>query len=180
MTETSDVRDLITYYTKDMDPLLIKSAMRMIGGYTPEDRAKIIEWLIENRPKRYGLDIPAIKEAIDAARVSKNTTRWIDAVDWHCDACGVKFKYAEFVTFNDEIDRNIHDRCPQCGFCVSWTNDAREKLQRAGEKPDKLPEWYQTRRDHYQKKYGPPKPPVFNMQQHELWRTKNAAKLASL
>lgn len=172
-----DIKELVTYFAKggEIEPLLVKKAIQILGGYNQERRGKIIDYLVENHPKRFGLDVPTIKAAIKEAGVE--TARvWIDAKEVHCDACGQKFKFAPYVTDDDEIDRSIHSRCPQCNFDYTWTEEAHDKMRRTGARPDNPPDWYERMRKHYGEKYGLGNPPVFNRQQAELWRTQNAAK----
>lgn len=173
-----DIKELVTYYAKggDVEPLLVKKAIQYLGGYNPERRAKVIDYLVENHPKRFGLDVPTIKEAITAAGITSGR-KWIEAKEVHCDACGTRFKYAPLVTDDDEIDRGIHSRCPQCNFDYTWTEEVHDWMARRGKKPDQPPAWYDERRKSYGEKNGMGRPPIFNRQQAELWRTKNAAKV---
>lgn len=176
-TGYDDIRDLVIYYSKDkLDALLIKKAIQLLSGYNPERRAKIIDYLTETRPKHYGLDIPAIREAAKAAGVDRQEV-WIESRQVTCDACGKQFKFAPYVTNDDEIDRGIHSRCPQCNFDYAWTEEAHDWMERRGRRPDEPPDWYEAQRKRYGDNNGLGKPPIFNRQQAELWRTKNAAKL---
>lgn len=132
-----DIKNLVTYYNRAPDQLLLKYVFGLIGNATDEDQRRVVDWIINNIPKRSGLDIPTLKAAmrelgVGVPQEAENPTPWT------CDLCGVQFRR---VTISSEPlrRRGIHDYCPRCGLAPADTDNAAWHAQRFG---GKTPQWY--------------------------------------
>jgi hypothetical protein len=167
--ENDDINELLRYYEKSGKPdvLLTRKAFGLLGRIPKDERAKAIEWLLENQPKKFGLDIPAIRLAL--TETGTKFSEYIPAEDWTCDACGMQFKYIDQPTNADKHDRGLFDLCPRCGFQVCWTKEI-EALQKArGLKADQIPEWYDLRRDECKKAHEPGTSPHYNRREDDAF-----------
>jgi hypothetical protein len=123
MEALEDVNRLLAYYQRSgaPDKMLAQYAYKILGRFKPEERERAIDWLIENRPKKDGLDVPTIRTAL--SETGTKNAAYIPAVDVKCEACGMGYKYIDQPTEDDKHDRGLFDLCPRCGFQFCWTNE---------------------------------------------------------
>lgn len=145
-----EVKELLTYYQKGtFDTLLAKKIYGIMGRMPAEDRTKAIDWLLENREKKQGLDIPAVRQAL--AETGTRISVYVPAKDFTCDACGMQFKYTACPSYEDKRDKGLFDICPRCGFQVCWTIDYKN-LWPAPDIPAPEPDWYYELKVKYKQK----------------------------
>jgi hypothetical protein len=143
-----DIMDLIKYYTVGApDTILLTSANRLLGRCKPETRKAAIDWIIDNIPCSDGkyphkLSVTDIKHALE--EVGEPASEYIQTVEWTCDLCGIKFQYAQIVTYADKHDKGIFDYCPRCGLQPCDTMQAQDeaKFQNGNERA-----WYSRRKE---------------------------------
>jgi hypothetical protein len=132
----SDVWDIISHYRarkgreEVINHVVEERVFKRLANIPPEQRSQVIDWLLENHPKNFGLDLIAINNAV--AHAKGYTTQYIVALKVRCECCGLEYQYKEYVTDEENILKNIFDRCPQCGFRYKNTLDDKDYIRRTG------------------------------------------------
>jgi hypothetical protein len=155
MSEPDSVFDLLKYYSPGQpDPILMRKANAMLGRSTPEAKAAAIDWIIEHIPRqdgkyRHDLSVTDIKTALQ--EVGQPVDDYVPAEEWACDLCGLKFQYAQVVSYADKHDKGIFDYCPRCGFqpCDTLQANLEAKLQGKDVRA-----WYGRRMDEFRVAWG--------------------------
>lgn len=132
-----EVKDLLSYYNRQPDPILIRKTFAIFGMVPEEKHKEVIDWIIDHIPKKNGIDILTIKNAISEMGLSIHHEDE-QPRPWTCDLCGTQFQR---VTVSREGLRRkgIHDYCPRCGLAPSDTDCAEMYAKRLG---GRTPEWY--------------------------------------
>jgi hypothetical protein len=117
-----DILDVIKFYRRvgetsndRANETVEERLYKRLAGFTAEQRRKIIDWLLENNPRKNGLDMIILNEAINNTHIY--TSAYTPAREWTCDLCGLRFKYAPSSTREDNF-KGIFDYCPRCGLSV--------------------------------------------------------------
>ncbi|GHV91629.1 hypothetical protein AGMMS50268_21320 [Spirochaetia bacterium] len=134
----TDIWEIIDYYR-------VRKAGKSVINHTVEDRVfkrlaniprekreRLIDWLLENRKKNFGLDLMAIEDAVLHDR--GYDTPYIVAQDVICECCGTKYQYKVTATSEDHLHRNIFKKCPRCGYCAEDTFHAQSYFVKYGKK----------------------------------------------
>lgn len=173
MEALEDVNRLLAYYQRGgaPDKMLAQYAYKILGSFKPEEREKAIGWLIENRPKKEGLDVPAIRTAL--SETGTKNAAYIPAADVQCEACGMQYKYIDQPTEEDKHDRGLFDICPRCGFQFCWTSevDRIRTLHSLG--PFWEPAWYTRLRNQCLEDHAPGKPSHYNRRENDAFDAAN-------
>jgi hypothetical protein len=132
-----DVWDIITHYRarKGKGETVINHAVedrvfKRLANIPPETRGKVIDWLLENRPRNFGLDLMAIDEAVTHVRGYE--TAYVPAKKVTCECCGLEYQYREQSSDEDKLNRSIFERCPRCMYRAANTIRAQEYRARNG------------------------------------------------
>lgn len=125
----------------------------MAINFTNDERKAVFDHLIENQKASFKISVAEIVESCKFLGIGYHAAHYVPAVDWVCDACGHQFKYAQAVSDDDRIDRNLHDFCPRCGFQPTWTI-VRRKYREQGGWRDEAEEVYQAHLDKASKREG--------------------------
>ncbi len=168
---TDDLKDLITYYTKEPSKLLINKVFALLGDLPDEEQKKVIEWLMEHQPKKSGLDIIVIREAMAECGIFHDLDDE-EPQQWTCDLCG--FEYRKVVVSCDKLRKQgIHDYCPRCGLAPSDTLSAMWHYNKHGDFPD----WYTHLKKWLAENYlQPGQKPRYNLKEDEEYEKKQEAK----
>lgn len=138
----NDITDLIQYYRKpkeEINKTVDNRVFLSLRGYSEETREKIINWLFANRPKNYGLDIPAINEAIKETGSGAAASEYVPAIKLKCDACQMEYQWVQITNDAMKHDKGLHETCPRCGLPgIDQIEAGRYADQREGNQPD----WY--------------------------------------
>jgi signal recognition particle subunit SEC65 len=113
-------------------PKLMAELAKTCANIPEEDRAHVCEVIREDNAPNFKVGVKAIADACRKLGVPfhKESDYYVPAVDWTCDACGLGFKYAHIVSYEDKHDRGIFDSCPRCGLPVEKTIYFREVAER--------------------------------------------------
>jgi hypothetical protein len=132
----NDVRDIIDHYrTRKRGEVIINHSVedrvfKRLANIPPETRTRVIDWLMENHPRNFGLDLMAINEAV--TQIRGYTTPYVPAQKVTCGCCGLGYQYKLSATDDDKLNRGIFDRCPRCGHKHEDTLAAEQYAQKAG------------------------------------------------
>jgi hypothetical protein len=149
----SDVLDIIEFYrvrkagTAVINRTVEERIFKRLAGIEGERRARVIDWLLENRPKNHGLDLPAVDEAV--ARVRGYETAFVPARKVTCECCGIEYQYKRYANEGDQLHRAIFDRCPRCGYDAGETIHAQEYRARLGREEEGHAERVEKHRDRW-------------------------------
>ena len=137
-----DITDLIQYYRKpkeEINKTVDNRVFSSLRGYSVETRERIINWLFDNRPRNYGLDIPAINEAIKETGSGAVYGEYVPARKMKCDACAIEYQWVQVTSDTFRHDKGLHESCPRCGLPgIDQINADKYARQREGNQP----EWY--------------------------------------
>lgn len=127
-----DIKDLLAYYNRQPDPIMINRTFGLISGLQEEKQKEVITWLLDHVPKKAGLDIPTLKNAM--AEVGASTPQSLEQPrPWICDLCGTTFR--RVTISHDALRRQgVHDYCPRCGLSPNDTDCANKYTEMAGGK----------------------------------------------
>src|SRR4030042_430833 len=138
------VSELLEYFSGSYSPTLLRKIRETCDNIDAQDRRRVIEQVEEDNTPNFKLGIKAIADACRKLSIAyhRSESHYVPAIDWTCDACGLGFKYALVVTYEDKHDRCIFDNCPRCGFSPSYTQEAQyiTRMQR-GKVPARYDEW---------------------------------------
>ena len=185
MDSQKDLDDLLKYYSRkgEYDKLLARKVYSIMGRVSQENREKAIEWLLENREKKFGLDVPAIRQAL--TETGTKSAEYVPAEDVKCDACGMEFKYNQMPTDEDRQTKGIFDLCPRCGFQVCWTVEVDRLRTLHSLNPFWEPEWYTRLKTECAKDHAAGEAPHYSRKDDEAFtaaqkKAKSAAMVESL
>lgn len=120
MNEREMVDELVEYFAtpSGYGPKLLSELSRTCANIPEEDRAHVCEIIREDNAPNFKVGIKAIADACKKLGVPfhKESDYYVPAIDWTCDACGLNFRYAQIVSYEDKHDKGIFDSCPRCGF----------------------------------------------------------------
>ncbi len=170
-----EVFDLIKYFRGKNGPneTVENRIYKRIAYYQGEDRKKLIDWLLENQPQNYGIDIHKINEGVRELGIDSNAHDYISTQEWICDCCGLKFKYAIYSSYDDKFNIGIFDYCPRCGLPPHDTITAKleSRLQRG-----KLSKWYINLVGEYKRSYDKRGSWIFDKAEDERYDKTQKAK----
>jgi ssDNA-binding Zn-finger/Zn-ribbon topoisomerase 1 len=132
----NDVWDIITHYRmRKGHEAVVNHAVearvfKRLANIPPETRGKVIDWLLENRPRNFGLDLIAINEAVTHTRGYE--TAYVPAKKVTCECCGLEYQYRKKSNDEDKLHRSIFDRCPRCRYRAANTIQAQEYRAKNG------------------------------------------------
>jgi hypothetical protein len=154
MNDGDDVLALLKYYSAgQVDSILLRKANDILGRCKPETRERAIDWITENVPRMDGkyphlLSVTDIRDAV--AEFGEVASEYIPARELVCDLCGTTFQYVQVASYNDRRTKNIHDKCPRCGFQPCWTFQAHAEASRC---KGEIPKNYLTYKDAWKKSW---------------------------
>jgi hypothetical protein len=149
----SDAWDIISHYRirKGREEVINHAVedrvFKRLANIPPEQRSKVIDWLLENRPKNFGLDLMAINEAVTQTR--GYDTPYKPAYKITCDCCGLEYQYREDSGDEDKLHRNIFDRCPRCGYKGADTIQALNYVTKRGKPEPGYAEYLKKHQDNW-------------------------------
>lgn len=137
MTPEEMVQELTEYFSGNYGPVLLRRLTETCSNIPQEERRHVIEVIEEDNAPNFKCGVKAIADVCRKLSIPfhKSENYYVPAEDWTCDACGLQFKYAMIVSYDDKHDRGIHDKCPRCGMTPSDTIYAREIAKRQRGKP---------------------------------------------
>jgi hypothetical protein len=144
MNANEMVDELMDYFAGKYSPALMRELNRVASNIPEEDRRRVAEQIREDNAPNFKVGVKAMADACKKLGVPyhASTAYAVHAIEWTCDCCGLVFKYAQVVTYEDKHDRGLFDHCPRCGFQVCDTIQARHEAERSG---GKVREWYEVR-----------------------------------
>lgn len=168
-----DLKDLVTYYTKDPSRLLINKVFALLGDLPDAEQKKVIEWIMDHQPKKSGLDVLVIREAMAECGVSVPETEELPQ-KWVCDLCGTEYRKVT-ISCDNLRKKGIHDYCPKCGLAPSDTLAAMWYYNKYGD----FPGWYERLKKWLAENYLQPgqKPRYNRKEDEEDEKKQEAAKL---
>lgn len=135
---TDLIKDLLSYYNRQPDNLMIRKAGTLLFPLTDQKKQEVADWLINHVPKKAGLDVLTLKNAM--VEVGCPPVReQEESIKWVCDLCGTHFD-SVVVSTPEQRKNNIHDYCPKCGLAPQDTITARMYANR---ETGDLPKWYE-------------------------------------
>lgn len=142
----SKITDLLSYYSKIPDPLLLRKANDLMGHLSESEQDRVIDWCLEHLGKKQGLDIPGLRMAMAECGVSVSAPDETPR-EWVCDLCGWSFLR---VTISTPTLRKqgVHDYCPRCGLAPSDTDTAFAYMRMLN---GRMPDWYKRLKDELRK-----------------------------
>ncbi len=149
------VRRLGEYYSAKYSEERTLQLAKACSAIDEASRNDVYEHIIRNREKNTPISVNDIVEACSALGISTRGASQVYAQKWTCDCCGYEFRHLPYVSDDDRIDRDVHDRCPACGFQVAWTK-TRDEYARRGI----ACQWYERYIDQFgeQGRFGRGKP----------------------
>jgi DNA-directed RNA polymerase subunit RPC12/RpoP len=143
-TFISKIRAYFDAKGKYPDAVILKIT-QIVDRLTNEARVSLFDRLTEDNSPRFMVGVKELVEACKALGLGYGKTHYVPTSDYYCDACGEKFHYAQCVSDDDRIDKDIHDVCPTCGFQPGWTYLILE-YRKQGNLSPKLAEWYEDQK----------------------------------
>lgn len=138
------VRRLGEYYSAKYSEERTLQLAKACSAIDEASRDQVYEHIIRTREKNTPIAVNDIIEACSALGISTRGASQVYARKWTCDCCGHEFRYLPYVSDDDRIDRDVHDRCPACGFQVAWTKTRDEYARRGIACP-----WYERYLDQF-------------------------------
>lgn len=124
---------------------------RFLKPIDEEFHGKIFEWIIENRDKAGAVGVTDIKQACVALGIGFRETSAISPRNLSCAACGHEYRFLPSVCDSQQLDENLHCRCPVCGMRGSDQLMAEQYTIMAEGKP---PAWYERDKTYYATRPG--------------------------
>jgi hypothetical protein len=112
--------EIYGYFEGKYNDWLRESIDTFIRSIAEPDLDKLLD-ILKERNEAKKISIKQIIEACRIGSISFHEPLEFKPESRTCDCCGHNFKYIPMATDEDKIDRDVHDRCPVCGFFVSWT-----------------------------------------------------------
>ncbi len=165
------VRDLVTYYTKTPDRILISKLIAIFDKIPEDQHEKVVDWIVEHQPKKAGLDIPIVMQVISEMGISLAHAQETPQ-RWTCDLCGLEFNR---LTVSDDNLRKqgLHDYCPRCGLPPAETLSAMRYYNAHGE----FPGWYERLKKSYRDTFlAPGMRPRYDRKADEEWERQQQAQ----
>ena len=133
------IQDILKRHRKgEINETVEERVVRGLNRLADDNLQMVIDWILDNHPSNYPLDVMNINRAINELGIGGSTSEPLTGEDWECDLCGERFKYSLCVSDDDKIKRAIFDKCPRCGFCPETTQHAHHYASLM----QVLPEWY--------------------------------------
>lgn len=135
-----DVKDMLAYFSPASGPnqVLARKVYATLQPLPDEEQQKVCAWIIDHIPKKSGLDVPAVRQAMRECCVSAPGAD-VQTQEWDCEACGTHFKWSQ-VSDKALRKQGIHDFCPLCGLPPIETVTADQYAKRLGVRPA----WYKA------------------------------------
>lgn len=140
-----EIKDLLSYYSpaSGPNPVIARKVAAVLGRVPDAELKKVADWIIDHVPKKAGIDVPAVRQAMrECGVVTPEAPE--NPKDWECDLCGTKFQWAQ-VSSSALRKQGIHDFCPRCGLPPIETITAGQYAELKGARP----EWYKNLRKSY-------------------------------
>jgi len=118
---------------------MITEMDRVAQSIPEKDRQLVFDTILDEAKASMKIGVKDIKDACRKAGVSFTQPVYIASMPIQCDCCGEDYKYHPAPTDDQQIDLDIHDRCPNCGFQRCWT-----LMYRASVTLGHVPEWYES------------------------------------
>jgi hypothetical protein len=149
MTAEGMITEIIQCFVPPPRPMIEK--MKAFAEKIPDDcRQEVIDRILETEGPSSKVGVKQMAESCAALGVGFKRSQFVPAIDWCCDACGHRFKYAQSVSEDDKIDKYLYDFCPMCGFQPGWTH-LREAYHLQGIATD----WYDRLIEEHASSFGP-------------------------
>ena len=121
MTTSAMTESLYAYFEGKYSDSVRARIFTFCDNLGDEERAKVLEYLIEHLKANFKVSVSELVEACKALGVGYKQARFVPSIEWDCEACGYRFRYSQAASDDDKIDFNTHDVCPHCGFEPGWT-----------------------------------------------------------
>ena len=155
MDVNTSIHSIIDYFggADKFTAPIISEIKYVLEPLTNEERARVYERMTEDESPRFKI---GKKEVVAACRALGIGFKKGHSVPWHlfyCDCCGFEFRYAQVVSDDEQIDDDIHDVCPMCGFQPNWTI-TKHRYVEIGKLSESPAEWYEQQKKKCLQKYG--------------------------
>jgi hypothetical protein len=144
----ADIVDLIAYFqsAKNGIPQSVQEKIHdALIALTPDICRRAIDWMYENLPRNFGLDMNKFYQAIREAKGYDSP--YVKTESWKCEVCGYDFQFHPNPSDDDMFFKGIFDRCPRCMFYVQDSKDANVRIQKWG--GEKAKAYYQRMIDEH-------------------------------